>query len=122
MSTSTPLHEFKITHSDWPVTTPSTENPVVNPLSLLLCRYPMGSYLSNPNFALIHSRENPYDKYMAPFYAILTASSEAPISRATKKGAQTFWMKTYSENAGLLEKLEEAGILKRTGEVHNTGM
>lgn len=30
-------------------------------------------------------------------------------------------MKTYSENKGLLEMLEEHGILKRTGEKHKQG-
>jgi hypothetical protein len=115
------LHEFKITHGDWPVTTPSSDTPIVNPLSLLLCRWPMGHYLSNPNFALIHSHRNPYDEYIDPLYAMLTCGSEAPISRPSKKGAQTFWMKTYSENAGMLEKLEEARILKRTGQTFQQG-
>jgi hypothetical protein len=126
MAASTPLHEhplyeFKITHSDWPVTTPSTETPVTNPLSLLLCRYPLGSYLSNPNFALIYARKNPYDEYIDPLYAMLTSGSTAPIDRPSKKGAQTFWMKTYSENAGLLELLEGAGVLKRTGQEFKQG-
>jgi hypothetical protein len=30
-------------------------------------------------------------------------------------------MKTYSENKGLLEALEEQGILRETGEVHEQG-
>jgi hypothetical protein len=81
----------------------------------------MGHYLSNPNFALIHSHRNPYDEYIDPLYAMLTCGSEAPISRPSKKGAQTFWMKTYSENAGMLEKLEEARILKRTGQTFQQG-
>jgi MYND finger len=121
MSTRLPLHEFKITHSDWPVTTPSKETPIVNPLSLLLCRYPLGSYLSNPNFALLYSRKNAYDKYVDPLYSLLTSGSMAPIDRPKKKGTQTFWMKTYSENAGLLEVLESAGVLKRTGQVFQQG-
>jgi hypothetical protein len=122
MSTRLPLHEFKITHSDWPVGPPSPETPITNPLSLLLCRYPLGAYLSNPNFALIYSRKNPYDVYTDPLYAMLTAGSSAPLERPKKKGAQTFWMKTYSENVGLLEKLEEVGVLKRTGQEHKQGL
>jgi hypothetical protein len=121
MSTRLPLHEFKITHSDWPVGPPSPETPITNPLSLLLCRYPFGAYLSNPNFALIYSRKNPYDVYTDPLYAMLTAGSSAPLERPKKKGAQTFWMKTYSENVGLLEKLEEGGVVKRTGQEHRQG-
>jgi len=112
------LREFKVT---WPSTTPSPDDPVVNPPSLLLCRYPLGTYLSNPNFVTIHSRklENENEKY--PLHTILTCGSDAPIARPTQPGAQTFWMKTYSENEGLLESLEEEGILKRTGETFQQG-
>jgi len=121
MSTRLPLHEFKITHSDWPATTPSAETPIVNPLSLLLCRYPNGAYLSNPNFMLLYSRENAYDRYVDRLYGSLTAGSSAPLDRPRKKGAQIFWMKTYSENEGLLELLEAAGILTRTGQTVKQG-
>ncbi|PMD57645.1 uncharacterized protein K444DRAFT_615052 [Hyaloscypha bicolor E] len=121
MSTRLPLHEFKITHSDWPTTAPSAETPIVNPLSLLLCRYPNGAYLSNPNFMLLYSRENAYDRYVDRLYGSLTAGSSAPLDRPRKKGAQTFWMKTHSENEGLLELLEAAGILKRTGQTFKQG-
>ncbi|KAF4631022.1 hypothetical protein G7Y89_g7114 [Cudoniella acicularis] len=110
-----------MTHSTWPTTTASPENPIVSPLSLLLCRYPLGGYLSNPNFSLIYSRPNPYDEYVDPLYAVLTCGSNVPIDRPKKKGAQTFWMKTYSENKGLLEVLEEAEILKRTGQTEKQG-
>jgi len=52
---------------------------------------------------------------------MLTSGSSAPINRPSKKGAQTFWMKTYSENVGLLELLEEASVLKRTGQEFKQG-
>lgn len=116
-----PLHEFKAHHGPYPVTEPSEDNPVTNPLSLLLCRYPLGNYLSNPNFAIIHARPFELDRYTDSLYALLTAGSNAPIARPSKAGAQTFWMKTYSENKGMLELLEEHGILKRTGEKQKQG-
>jgi hypothetical protein len=116
-----PIYEFKIHHGSYPVGNPSEGNPIVNPLSLLLCRYPLGSNLSNPNFAIIYSRGFGDEGHIDPLHGILTAGSNAPISRPAKKGAQTFWMKTYSENKGLLELLETAGILTRTGQTHSQG-
>jgi hypothetical protein len=55
---------------------------------------------------------------------MLTSGSDASIDRPKKKGAQTFWMKTYSENKGmleLLELLEELGVLRRTGQTYDQG-
>jgi hypothetical protein len=118
---SLPLREIRIHHGPYPVATPSEDHPITNPLSLLLCRYPLGAYLSNPNFAIIHSRPFAHDSFTDPLYAFLTSGSEAPISRPTRSGAQTFWMKTYSENKGLLEVLEANGVLRRTGETHKQG-
>lgn len=34
---------------------------------------------------------------------------------------KTFWMKTYSENKGILEQLEKQNILRRTGEELDQG-
>lgn len=97
-----PLHEFKMHHAPYLVAQPCKDYPVANPLALLLCRYPLGSYLINPNFAIAHEQEFEYDEHTDPIYAFFTSSSEAPVARPIKPGAQTFWMKTYFENNGLL--------------------
>jgi hypothetical protein len=84
------LNEFKMTHGSWPVAEPTEEQPIVKPLSLLLGRYQLGGYLSNLNFALIHSRLNEHMTYTDPLYTILTSGSDEPINRPTKSGVQTF--------------------------------
>lgn len=40
---------------------------------------------------------------------------------ATLSGPEYVWLKGWSENEGIPEALEKAGILKRTGEVFSTG-
>lgn len=116
-----PLRPFEIADPRLPKGPPSEEHPITNPMTMLLCRYPLGQYLSNPNFTLIYSSYNPFDEYQDPLYAMLTAGSQAPLEPSQDAEKKTFWMKTYSENTGLLEKLEEQGILRRTRQVEKQG-
>jgi hypothetical protein len=111
--------EFKSAHlSTGP---PSAERPLTNPMEMLLSRYPIGNNRQNPNFMLIYSRPNPFDDYQDPLYASLTAGSPVPLEPSSDPMKKKFWMKTYSENKGILEQLEAQGILKRTGEEEQQG-
>src|ERR1700742_3635793 len=100
MSTLTPLHPFPLTRDGEPSRPASTEYPLANPMEMLLCRYPLGYNVHNPNFMLIHSCSNPFDEYLDPLFAVLTAGSSEPIRPSNDSLRQTFWMKTYSENEG----------------------
>lgn len=90
-------------------------------MEMLLCRYPLGNNVQNPNFMLIHSRLNPFDEYIDPLFAVLTAGSSEPLLPSNDLLRKTFWMKTYSENEGILEQLEAQNILRRTGQVKTQG-
>jgi hypothetical protein len=115
------LHPFKFNSDHLPTGPPSEEQPLTNPMEMLLCRYPIGHNRQNPNFMLIYSRPNPFDEYQDPLYAALTAGSPVPLELSTDPLKKKFWMKTYSENKGVLEKLEAEGILRRTGEEEKQG-
>jgi len=102
------FYEFKIIDED-------------KPISLLLCRYPLGSNPFNPNFVLIHSRKS---KNQEPFYKRITAivdKSAVTIDRPKRADAQTFWFDTSRGKKSLLAQLEKEGILKRTGQVFKQG-
>jgi hypothetical protein len=90
-------------------------------MEMLLCRWPLGQNVQNPNLILIHSRRNPFDEYQDPMYAVLTAASSEPLTPSNDPLRKTFWMKTYSENEGILEQLEAQNILRRTGRVKKQG-
>ncbi|KAH8585973.1 hypothetical protein B0O99DRAFT_695923 [Bisporella sp. PMI_857] len=120
MSTLPPLRSFHLT-SDRPFGSPSTEHPLTNPMKMLLCRYPLGYNVENPNLMLIHSRRNPCDEYLDPLFAAFTAGSSEPPMPTNDPLRKTFWMKTYSENEGILEQLEAQNILRRTGQVKKQG-
>lgn len=70
---------------------------------------------------LIHSRRNPFDEYLDPLFAVLTAGSSESLIPSNDPLRKTFWMKTYSENEGVLEQLEAQNILRRTGQVKKQG-
>lgn len=114
------LHEFKITHGPYPVAEPTEKEPIVNPISLLLCKYPFGMHQQN-NFGLVYSHLNEYMEDYDHRYLMLTAGTEELLARPTQAGAQVFWMKTYGGHEGLLEALEAAGVLRRTGQTHRQG-
>ncbi|KAG9228584.1 hypothetical protein BJ875DRAFT_477109 [Amylocarpus encephaloides] len=118
MSTLLP---FTFTTPNLPTGPASKEQPLTNPIEMLLCHYPLGRYRQNPNFMLVHARPNPFDEYQGSLYAILTAGSDAPLAPSTDPLKKKFWMKTYSENKGMLEQLEAQGILRRTGEEEEQG-
>ncbi|KAF8199751.1 hypothetical protein K438DRAFT_1822419 [Mycena galopus ATCC 62051] len=115
------LRPFRFTHPSLPNGPPFAKRRLTNPLELLLCRYPLGPNIQNPNFTLIHSRLNPFDEYQDPLWTTLTSSSPAPLTPSSDAAKKKFWMKTYSENEGMLEQLEEQNILRRTGETHKQG-
>lgn len=121
MSTLLPLHPFHLTSDSQPSGPPSAKHPLTNPMEMLLCRYPLGYNVQNPNFMLIHSRRNPFDEYLDPLFAALTAGSPEPLIPSNDPLRKTFWMKTYSENEGILEQLEAQNILRRTGQVKKQG-
>ena len=121
MSTVPPLYPFHLTRDGQPSGPPSTEHPLTNPMEMLLCRYPLGHNVQNPNFMLIHSRLNPFDEYIDPLFAVLTAGSTEPLLPSNDSLRKSFWMKTYSENQGILEQLEAQNILRRTGQVKTQG-
>ncbi|KAF5120878.1 hypothetical protein E5D57_013214 [Metarhizium anisopliae] len=121
MSTLPPLHPFHLTRDDLPCHPPSTEHPLTNPMEMLLCRYPLGYNVQNPNLMLIHSRRNPFDEYLDPLFAVLTAGCSESLIPSNDPLRKTFWMKTYSENEGVLEQLEAQNILRRTGQVKKQG-
>jgi hypothetical protein len=121
MSTLPPLHPFHLTRDGQPSGPPSTEQPLTNPMEMLLCRYPLGRNIQNPNLMLIHSRRNPFDEYLDPLFAVLTAGSSEPLTPSNDPLRKTFWMKTYSENEGILEQLEGQNILRRSGQVKKQG-
>jgi hypothetical protein len=104
-----------------PTGPPSAERPLTNPMEMLLSRYPTGNNRQNSNFMLIHSRPSPFDEYQVPLYASLTAGSAVPLESSDNPPKKKFWMKTYSGDEGILEQLEEQGILKRTGEEEQQG-
>jgi hypothetical protein len=115
------LHPFHLTRDGQPSGPPSADHPLTNPMEMLLCRYPLGENTQNPNFMLIHSCPNPFDEYLDPLFAVLTAGSAEPLTPSSDPLRKAFWMKTYSENEGLLEQLESQNILKRTGQVKKQG-
>ncbi|EPE25173.1 hypothetical protein GLAREA_11754 [Glarea lozoyensis ATCC 20868] len=115
------LRPFNFNSEHLPNGPPSEEKPLTNPMEMLLARYPTGSNLQNPNFMLIHARPNAFDEYQDPLYAALAAGSTIPLEKSNDPLRKKFWMKTYSENEGILEKLEAEGILQRTGEEEKQG-
>lgn len=52
---------------------------------------------------------------------IAVASVNMEGKGAKTPGPKHVWLKGWSENEGIPEALEKAGILKRTGETHPTG-
>ncbi|CAG8957348.1 hypothetical protein HYFRA_00010774 [Hymenoscyphus fraxineus] len=115
------LQTIQFTSAHLPYGTPSEEHPLTNPVKLLLCQHAADNTFTNPNFLLIHAHKNPFDEYQAPMFAMLTASSDDSVRPSADPLKKTFWMKTYSENKGILEQLEAQNILKRTGEKVNQG-
>ncbi|GAA5943948.1 hypothetical protein JCM3775_004719 [Rhodotorula graminis] len=63
-------------------------------------------------------RESP----SAPIARLSVLVAEDPFPGLTMDGRQMIWVKDYSENAGLLEQLEEAGALRRTGSTIPQGL
>ena len=53
------LHEFKITPGPYPVGKPTEDEPIFNPILLLLCKYPVGMCNEN-TFGLVYSGPNKY--------------------------------------------------------------
>jgi hypothetical protein len=73
-------------------------------MEMLRCRYPLGHNIHNRNLMLIHSRRNPFDAYLDPLFAALTAGSSEPLIPSNGPLRKTFWMKTYSESEGFWSK------------------
>lgn len=56
-----------------------------------------------------------------PLFTLSTLVHEDPFPAPGPNGRQRFSMKTYSENEGILEKLEGLGVLQRAGNSHRQG-
>jgi len=121
MSSPNPVHEFKMTHGDWPVTTPSTKDPssTLFPSSSVGIPWAATSPTQiSPSFTPTKTKTTS-TSILSTLCSLLDLTP--PSIDPRKKGAQTFWMKTYSENKGMLELLEELGVLRRTGQTYDQG-
>lgn len=54
-------------------------------------------------------------------FTLSTVVHEDPFPAPGPNGSQRFYMKTYGENEGILEKLEGLGVLRRTGNSRHQG-
>lgn len=62
------------------------------------------------------------DEYEPREFTRLTVTATAdPAPRPMPNGNPVISLKNYTENEGVLERLEQAGIVKRTGVVHEQG-
>ncbi|GAA5852703.1 hypothetical protein JCM9279_004961 [Rhodotorula babjevae] len=62
------------------------------------------------------------DSPKAPIARLSVLVAEDPFPGLTMDGRQMIWVKDYSENSGLLEQLEEARVLRRTGSTIPQGL
>jgi len=74
------------------------------------------------NYSIILAIPPPKESYIPRILTtISTIVHEDPFPAPGPNGKSRFSMKTYSENAGLLEQLEALGILRRTGISYKQG-